>query len=244
MTLHKKITASSQHTQQLHHSTHGWYSLLGHSWTTTEVQCCHLAKKEAVTRVCHQLQTGAHPPSSGLLPMEQSTILVNGSKLTSDISESIRYECSRIKAKQSLCTRTHMNWTWTSDQFDEVSCETLDTVLLGKSPGYRIWLAKQHNSTHISAQHEYKWNDGSLQKMTIAQAAWPDLNGLTTSADAQMMNAPNSSVITLMSLRNESVNMVTLIMNCYTGFLNTSYVKASRYPFRTWGLLSHAVWWR
>lgn len=85
--------------------------------------------------------------------MEKSAIFINGSKLTSDISEPTRYAVSRIKAKQFLVSHKH----WTPEQFEEVSWETLDRVLSGKPPGFRIWLSKQHSNFCATRVQMKRW---------------------------------------------------------------------------------------
>ena len=105
------------------------------------VQCDLLAKR-AVTTAAHHFQEGHTFPITETLPLEQCAIYVNNHKLSSDISDPLRFECSKIQAKSFLCTRRG----WTALQFDQVDWKSLDTALSSKTMGFRIWLAKQHSN--------------------------------------------------------------------------------------------------
>ena len=105
------------------------------------VQCDLLAKK-AVTMATKELQEGNQLPSTDQLPLEQCAIYIDNQKLSSDISNPLRFECSKIKAKNFLCSRRG----WNTHQFDEVDWKSLDTALSSKTMGFRIWLAKQHSN--------------------------------------------------------------------------------------------------
>lgn len=105
------------------------------------VQCDSLAK-HAVLTATKCFRTEMTLPNTDLLPLEHCTIYTNNNKLTSDISHPLRLECSKVKAKEFLCTQRG----WTIDQFDSVDWNALNDSLSNKTSGFKIWLAKQHSN--------------------------------------------------------------------------------------------------
>ena len=120
------------------------------------VQCDTMAKS-AATQATRTIQSGTSHLNTSLLPLEQCAIFINKSKLPSDISHPLWFECSRLKAKNFLCTQRG----WSTTQFDEVDWQSLDVALSSKTTGFRIWLAKQHSNfcaTRVQL-HRYKEAD-------------------------------------------------------------------------------------
>ena len=105
------------------------------------VQCDSLAKS-AVSLATQTSQSSSPHPNTMMLPLEHCAILIDKHKLPSDISQPVRFECSKLTAKEFLCTRRG----WSQAQFDEVNWSALDIALTSKTSGFRIWLAKQHSN--------------------------------------------------------------------------------------------------
>lgn len=103
---------------------------------------CDLLAKQAVSTAAKTVQDGLPLPTTDLLPLEQCAMYIDNHKLSSDISNPLRLECSKIKAREFLCTRRG----WTTRQFNEVDWASLDNALSSKTTGFRIWLAKQHSN--------------------------------------------------------------------------------------------------
>jgi len=118
------------------------------------VQCDKLAK-QAVSRVCRSMFSNqqAQLPTTDILPLEHCALMIDGTKMTADPSGSLRFQCSKIAAKSFLCTQCK----WTPDQFDEVCWVMLDATLAGKTPGFRVWLAKQHSNFCASRVQMKRW---------------------------------------------------------------------------------------
>ena len=105
------------------------------------VRCDHLAKRAVERSVKHYSQGLAIERGLHLLPGESSAIIVDGIKLTSDPAPDIRFSTSYTEARSFLCAKRG----WSPSQFDEVDWKSLHLCLKSKSPGYRIWLTKQHS---------------------------------------------------------------------------------------------------
>ena len=105
------------------------------------VQCDLLAKR-AVSTAAKSYRDGHMLPTTDLLPLEQCAMFIDNHKLSSDISQPLRFECSKIRARNFLCSQRG----WTTPQFDSVDWAALDKALINKTTGFRIWLAKQHSN--------------------------------------------------------------------------------------------------
>jgi hypothetical protein len=116
---------------------------------------CDLLAKEAVTRVAERMCNGIDDidVSSQFLPGERSAILIDGIKQTSDPGPTLRLMLGRASAKSFLCSKKG----WTEDQFEEVDWLSLHRTLEGKTPGYRIWLTKQHSNFCATGVQMKRW---------------------------------------------------------------------------------------
>ena len=135
------------------------------------VQCNALAK-QAVARASKMYQQGSTLPNTDLLPLEHCAIFTNDKKLSSDITPPLRFECSKIKAREFLCT--HRGWT--TSQFDEVHWSALDDTLSNKTVGFKIWLAKQHSNFCASRvqMHHCKQSDDDKCPSCLTSAETAD----------------------------------------------------------------------
>ena len=97
---------------------------------------CDSLAKSAVSR---GLVAEPRPASTQLLPCEKGAIIVDGTKLISDASSSIRFALGRLDAERFYTKELG----WSSRTFNLVDWETLDATLAGKSQMYKLWLAKQ-----------------------------------------------------------------------------------------------------
>ena len=113
------------------------------------VMCDTLAKQavgrglsfEAVTRVMKPLS----------LPFEQASIIVGGNKLTSDVSDPVRFILGQIEAKRFYTRAVDIQENgvnrgglgWTSEQFESVDWDSLHQALQRRPVMFRIWLSKQ-----------------------------------------------------------------------------------------------------
>ena len=123
------------------------------------VQCDSLAK-HAVSTATKCWQTGTHLPDTNLLPLEHCALYANNNKLSSDILHPLRFECSKIKAKEFLCTQRG----WTMDQFDSVDWDSIDDALSKKTTGFKIWLAKQHSNFCATRSQLHRYNESDNDK--------------------------------------------------------------------------------
>lgn len=112
------------------------------------VLCDTLAKQACMKGITYDAVTATAPL---FLPFEMSAVVVNGAKLTSDISDPIRYELGRIEAK-AFYTQPRLlgdngvnmgGLGWTPEKFDLVDWAGLHAALKNKPDTFGIWLAKQ-----------------------------------------------------------------------------------------------------
>ena len=76
-----------------------------------------------------------------MLPREDVAIVIQGNKITSDVSHLVRFHISK-KKDQNLLADTKK---WLHNCFDEVDWEHLDLAMASKSNMYKIWRSKQHS---------------------------------------------------------------------------------------------------
>lgn len=76
------------------------------------------------------------------LPFEQASITVGGNKLTSDVSEPVRYLLGHTEDNIQNGVNTG-GLGWTEETFDLVDWESLHDSLRGKADMFCIWLSKQ-----------------------------------------------------------------------------------------------------
>ena len=91
-----------------------------------------------------------HSTKDLLLPRECATVVVDGQKLTSDMSDELRHFLGKeaahhsFTAPQRIRRETNIGGLgWTRAKFDSVDWAALCTGLAGKSEMYGVWLAKQ-----------------------------------------------------------------------------------------------------
>lgn len=113
------------------------------------VMCDTLAKQAigrglaytAVNRITHPLS----------VPFEQASLIVNGNKLTSDVSGPVRFVLGKVEAERfyTRCVDIQDNGVnvgglgWSSEQFHLVDWESLHLCLNSRPDMFGIWLAKQ-----------------------------------------------------------------------------------------------------
>ena len=68
-------------------------------------------------------------------------LIIHGVKLTSDMADPLRYEISKMDARDYLIKEER----WTEEKFDAVDWDWLNATLATKSNLYRQWLSKQHS---------------------------------------------------------------------------------------------------
>ena len=95
----------------------------------------------AVNRITHPLS----------VPFEQASLIVNGNKLTSDVSGPVRFVLGKVEAERfyTRCVDIQDNGVnvgglgWSSEQFHLVDWESLHLCLNSRPDMFGIWLAKQ-----------------------------------------------------------------------------------------------------
>ena len=97
---------------------------------------CDLLAKRAVDK---WIRLRLPYPGLQLLPREDAALIVDGTKVTGDIGEAVRYAQGREEARAYLVGRKK----WSNEKFDEVDWKRLDMCLKGKAKGFNIWLSKQ-----------------------------------------------------------------------------------------------------
>jgi len=116
--------------------------LLWHQLSTTQqINCvCDTLAKRAVKIA---LREGWQDRGIQLLPREDIALIIEGEKVTNDISHPLRFHASKVTARMHLTTRKKQQWT--EDAFDEVDWEHLEMAQKGKSDMYKIWRSKQNS---------------------------------------------------------------------------------------------------
>ena len=112
------------------------------------VLCDTLAKQACMRGISFEAVVGARPLR---LPFERAAIVVNGVKLTSDVSDPVRFALGQIEAKRFYCRPRNVGEDgvnkgglgWSVATFDLVYWEGLNEVLQTKPDMFGIWLAKQ-----------------------------------------------------------------------------------------------------
>lgn len=106
-TLHKKLR-DIIHIHYAYGASHMDDILQWHDLTLEQqlnVQCDTLAKA-AVTQAACTFHSGTPHPNTNMLPLEQCATFINNRKLPLDISHPpLRFECSKLKSKDFLCTQ-------------------------------------------------------------------------------------------------------------------------------------------
>ena len=111
------------------------------------VQCDTLAG-QAVTYGA--ANTNPRHVSNLLLPREKAAVVIDGQKLTSDISGEVRHLLGKEAARRFFTAprriRRDVNTGglgWSQKKFDSVDWNALRSALAGKSEMFRVWYAKQ-----------------------------------------------------------------------------------------------------
>ena len=112
------------------------------------VLCDTLAKQACMRRISFAAVMGARPLR---LPFERAAIIVNGVKMTSDVSDPVRFALGKIEAKRFYCWPRNVGddgvnkggLGWLASTFDLVDWDGLNEVLGTKPDMFGIWLAKQ-----------------------------------------------------------------------------------------------------
>ena len=102
---------------------------------------CDSLAKASVTRAIEASQDRGYPPT-GLLPKETVGLFINQQKITSDPTNTLRYQLSKVEAKLFLTSQQG----WSDEQFDDVGWDWLHQVLASKPIMFRLWLSKQHSN--------------------------------------------------------------------------------------------------
>ena len=152
------------------------------------VTCDTLAKQavgrglsiDAVDRTMHPLS----------LPFEQASILVGGHKLTSDVSEPIRFilGCAEAKRFYTQAIDIQDNGVnrgglgWTNEQFESVDWESLHEALQRRPDMFRVWLSKQcmgSNATRRNVARIEKHDDDICPNCKLVRERSNHLNRCT-----------------------------------------------------------------
>ena len=111
---------------------------------------CNTLAKQAVGRgLSMDAVNRSVPPLS--LPFEQTSVVIGGNKMTSDVSEPVRYFLRRVEAKRFFTQAIDIQDNgvnrgglgWTNEQFELVDWESLHESLKTRPDMFRIWLSKQ-----------------------------------------------------------------------------------------------------
>jgi hypothetical protein len=91
--------------------------LLWHQMTTVQQMNCvcdTLAKKSITTAI----RAGYHNRPTQMLPREDVALIINGNKVTNDISQPLRFHKSKTSARRFHTTKKTKRWT--EECFDEI----------------------------------------------------------------------------------------------------------------------------
>jgi len=116
--------------------------LLWHQMTTVQQMNCvcdTLAKKSITTAI----REGYHNRPTQMLPREDVALIINGNKVTNDISQPLRFHESKTSARRFHTNKKTKRWT--EECFDEIDWEHLDLALKNKPEGYKVWRSKQNS---------------------------------------------------------------------------------------------------
>jgi hypothetical protein len=116
--------------------------LLWHQLSTVQqMNCvCDSLAKGAITTA---IRTGYLDRPTQLLPREDVALIINGNKVTNDISQPLRFHESKKSARKFFTNRKIKRWT--EECFDEIDWENLDLALKNKPEGYKVWRSKQNS---------------------------------------------------------------------------------------------------
>lgn len=113
------------------------------------VMCDTLAKQAVGRGLAFEAVNRRVGPLS--LPFEQAAVIVGGNKLTSDVSEPVRYLLGHLKARRFYTQPKDIQDNgvnqgglgWTSARFDKVDWDSLHESLHKRPDMFRVWLSKQ-----------------------------------------------------------------------------------------------------
>lgn len=124
------------------------------------VHCNLLAKRAVEKAVKHYSDSMEDDCGLQLLPGENSAVIVRGEKLTSDLAPDLCYSIGLGSARTFLLNKRG----WSEQQFEAVDWTHLNLCLKSKSPGYRIWLTKQHSDFCATGVQMKRWFGSSDDK--------------------------------------------------------------------------------
>jgi hypothetical protein len=101
--------------------------------------CDSLAKGAITTAI----RAGYLDRPTQLLPREDVALIINGNKVTNDISQPLRFHESKKSARKFFTNRKTKRWT--EECFDEIDWEHLELALKNKPEGYKVWRSKQNS---------------------------------------------------------------------------------------------------
>ena len=124
------------------------------------------------------------------LPFEQAAITVGGHKLTSDVSEPVRFilGCAEAKRFYTQAIDIQDNGVncgglgWTNEQFESVDWESLHEALQRRPDMFRIWLSKQcmgSNATRRNVARIEKHDDDICPNCKLVRERSSHLNRCT-----------------------------------------------------------------
>jgi hypothetical protein len=102
---------------------------------------CDDLAKASITRAIEASHAAGYQRTE-LLPKESVGVFIHQQKITSDPTNSLRYQLSKVEAKLFLTSQQG----WSIQQFDDVGWDWLHTVLASKPVMFRLWLSKQHSN--------------------------------------------------------------------------------------------------
>jgi hypothetical protein len=123
--------------------------------------CDDLAKK-AVRR---SFATPLPREGPYILPMEKAAVIINGEKLTSDVSKEVRYVLGKADAERFYTATPKARGVpggglgWSSDRFHQVAWDSLHDVLERKPDMFQLWLTKQSSGMCATRVHMSRLHD-------------------------------------------------------------------------------------
>ena len=108
---------------------------------------CDTLANSAVTRLLAQPY---QQEETFLLPFEQSAVVIDGVKITSNIAPTVRFTLGKVEAQRFYTKAINRvrgsnkgGLGWTPEAFEAVDWDTLAKVTKINSEGFQLWLSKQ-----------------------------------------------------------------------------------------------------
>ena len=99
---------------------------------------CNTLAKRAVAKA---IQGGYKYRSTQFLLREDTALMIQGNKVTGNISNPLRFYASKEEARKHYMN--HKKDKWTAEQFQAVDWEHLELAMKGKADMYKVWRSKQ-----------------------------------------------------------------------------------------------------